>query len=465
MAGDNMNNIEQTIQFINELAAQFGAKNEDALAKDYVFRNNTHEDTLQNGAPFFGFISPEEANSGPYHDFSLVVFPSNDGSWLVCIGVGTQGFQNDYDIASQPGARRLFKSIIGPHGFCKTSFLDIETPLPRPFTANLPHLKNVFKAYSKVLPVCAVIDDPLSSDCKKVIAAFVAAYARLRGWPSNETHRQAIEDSIQKVSNTQEPDEESDVRNLLLKRRYVILQGAPGTGKTRLAKIIARNLDAKTFFTQFHAQTSYDDFIHGIRPNLIEGQVGYIEHKGVFYEALKYAEDNPQKKVVLIIDEINRANLSNILGPIFYLFEYDMNDKSVAIDIGGGFKVDTVPENLFVIGTMNTADRSLAVVDFALRRRFAWYNMVPHEIKLDKFFKTDFLEFEKIFTWHATSEELSLHPGQGYFIADSEEDMTNRIRYELLPLIREYLAEGLLQNAKEAFAQYFWTRIHVDLLE
>ena len=187
---------------------------------------------------------------------------------------------------------------------------------------------------------------------------------------------------------------------------------------------------------------------------------------------MKAAESNPEEKVVLVIDEINRANLSNILGPIFYLFEYqldeDKNDNSVEIDIGDEFYVNRIPSNYYVICTMNTADRSLAVVDFALRRRFAWYTLKPHIIEAtgnNKFFKEDFLGFNDIFNWYASSEELSLQPGQAYFIAENEEEMKNRVKYELLPLIREYLAEGLLINAKDEFAKYFYDRIGEVLFE
>jgi 5-methylcytosine-specific restriction protein B len=183
---------------------------------------------------------------------------------------------------------------------------------------------------------------------------------------------------------------------------------------------------------------------------------------------LKTARNNSEKKVVLIIDEINRANLSNVLGPIFYLFEYKLDDNSVEIDIGGEYKINEIPPNYYVICTMNTADRSLAVVDFALRRRFAWYTLKPHVIKPigeDRFFEEYFLKLSNIFNWYASSEELSLQPGQAYFIAKDEEEMKERLRYELLPLIREYLAEGLLVNAKDEFAKYFYDQISEVLFE
>jgi 5-methylcytosine-specific restriction endonuclease McrBC GTP-binding regulatory subunit McrB len=142
-----------------------------------------------------------------------------------------------------------------------------------------------------------------------------------------------------------------------------------------------------------------------------------------------------------------------------------MDISNVDIEIFPNFKVKKLPDNFFVIATMNTADRSLAVVDFALRRRFAWYTLKPKAINSKQFFKEDFTKIQEIFDWYASSEELTLQPGQGYFIADSEDEMKNRIRYEILPLIKEYLQEGLLRNAKEEFNNYFSTRINLSLFE
>lgn len=469
-----MSKIERIIEFVKELATNFGAKNGD-LVSSYIFRNNTKEDALNQGGAFFGLISPDEEVSGPYHDFSLVIFPDkNDNPWLISLVVGTLGFKNDYELAALPGARRLFSSIVSKDGFCKTSFLDIESSLPKQFKLKIPNLDKTLKNYSKLISACEIVWDPESENGRKIIAGFVAAYAQLRDFSVNAGQRKAVNDAIDaantlsNISKNKSVSEEKESLDLVQRRRFIVLQGAPGTGKTRLAKILAQELNAEVFFTQFHAETSYSDFIYGIKPNLKTGDVSYIEQKGIFYESLKKAKDNPEKNIVLIIDEINRANLSNVLGPIFYLFEYKLKDNSVDIDLGGGYWVNSIPPNYYVICTMNTADRSLAVVDFALRRRFAWYTLKPHVIELtgtNKFFKEDFLAFNKIFNWHASTEELSLQPGQAYFIAENREEMDLRIKYELLPLIREYLAEGLLTNAREEFAKYFSDSISEVLFE
>jgi signal recognition particle GTPase len=460
--------IENIRQFIKEKAEKFGAKTDNEFNKPYVERNNTGQEALKDNGAYFGFIHPEEEASGPFHDFSLTIFPNDQNKpWLVCLGIGSSGFKNDYELATYPGLRRLFSKLTDERGFCKSDFSDIETSLPKSITGSLDlqHIKNTIKTYTKVLPACQIVDDPESEEGKKLIAAFVAGYAKLRDWPSNKDHRKAVSEALEPFLKTETIDEAEEVKNLLNERKYIVLQGPPGTGKTRTAKKVADKIDAKTFFTQFHAETSYSDFIYGIRPDSENKELRYKENLGSFSEALKYAVNHENEKVILIIDEINRANLSNVLGPVFYLFEHKMDVANVEIEIAPNFKVTKLPNNFFVIATMNTADRSLAVVDFALRRRFAWYTLIPKAINSRQFFNEDFTRLQEIFDWYASSNELNLQPGQGYFIADSEDEMKNRLRYEIFPLIKEYLQEGLLQNAKEEFNNYFSTRINLSLFE
>lgn len=460
--------IEEVIDFIIDCAAKFGARPELEFNKPYVLRRNVGSEALKDNGAYFGFIHPEEEKSGPFHDFSLTIFPNDLGKpWLVCLGIGSSGFKNDYELATYPGLRRLFSKLIDERGFCKSDFSDIETSLPKSITGSLDlqHIKNTLKTYTKVLPTCQIVDDPESQNGKKIIAAFVAGYAKVRDWPSNNDHRKAVSEALEPFLKADIIDEIEEVKGFLNERKFIVLQGPPGTGKTRTAKNLADKIGAKTFFTQFHAETSFSDFIFGIRPDTSNEELRYIENLGSFSKALKYAVDHSNEKVILIIDEINRANLSNVLGPIFYLFEHKMDVSNVEIEIAPNFKVKKLPDNFYVIATMNTADRSLAVVDFALRRRFAWYTLKPKAIKTKKFFNEDFSKIQEIFDWYASSTELNLQPGQGYFIADSEDEMKNRIRYEIFPLIKEYLQEGLLRNAKEEFNNYFSNRINLSLFE
>lgn len=476
--------IEIIRQFIEKKAQQFGAKTDNEFNKPYVERNNTGQEALKDNGAYFGFIHPEEEASGPFHDFSLTIFPNDQNKpWLICLGIGSNGFKNDYELATYPGLRRLFSKLTDERGFCKSDFSDIETSLPKSITGSLDlqHIKNTIKTYTKVLPTCQIVDNPESEEGKQIIAAFVAGYAKLREWPSNKDHRKAVSDALEPFLKVETSNEIEELEKLLSQRKYIVLQGPPGTGKTRTAKNVADKFGTKTFFTQFHAETSFSDFIFGIRPDTIDEKLRYREYLGSFTKALKYAVEHRSENVILIIDEINRANLSNVLGPIFYLFEHKMDVSRVEIEISSNFKVNKLPENFFVIATMNTADRSLAVVDFALRRRFAWFSKSPKIIegsnkRLDNvsvnkisddefFFKEDFAVIEEIFNWYASSTELNLQPGEGYFIAASETEMINRIQYEILPLIKEYLQEGLLGKAKEEFNNYFSSRINLSLFE
>src|SRR5690606_26643164 len=133
----------------------------------------------------------------------------------------------------------------------------------------------------------------------------------------NKDHRRAVSEALEPFLKPETIDEVEEIKSLLTERKYIVLQGPPGTGKTRTAKSVAKKIGATTFFTQFHAETTYSDFIFGIRPDTANEELRYKENLGSFSEALKYAIDHENEKVILIIDEINRANLSNVLGPIF----------------------------------------------------------------------------------------------------------------------------------------------------
>ena len=288
----------------------------------------------------------------------------------------------------------------------------------------------------------------------------------------------AVNSAYSKIAASSRMDESEEVEkltSLLKKRRFLVLQGAPGTGKTRMSKLLTKKLDAEVFFTQFHAGTSYSEFIYGIRPSIESNTISYEGVEGPLVKAIIAAQQT-NKPVVLIVDESNRANLSSVLGPIFYLFERDMDSSGPSIEITPKLSLSALPSNFYFIATMNTADRSLAVVDFALRRRFAWYTMRPHKPEKSKkvkdnaypigdntlFFESLFEEMDAIFSRYASDEELALQPGQAYFIAHDRDDMQQRLRYELQPLIQEYLAEGLLLKGREEFAMFFRTHLNDD---
>ena len=164
--------------------------------------------------------------------------------------------------------------------------------------------------------------------------------------------------------------------NVLKMKKNIILQGAPGVGKTFTAKrlaysiIGAKNPD-RVQMIQFHQSYSYEDFIEGYRPT----ENGFTIKKGSFYKFCKLAEDDDENDYFFIIDEINRGNMSKIFGELLFLIEPDYRDNKIKLAYNG---LDfSVPQNLHIIGMMNTADRSLALIDYALRRRFSFFTMEP----------------------------------------------------------------------------------------
>ena len=424
------------------------------------------------GKAYFGYVRPEEAHSGAYYDLSFVIFPQEEnGKCVVSIGVGSAGYQRDYDIASTPGARRLFTKLTKNDGnsFIKNDFTDIESSVKDlvdkiSYEEELNPLKTVIDYYSKVLLASRIVDPDTEFD---VIVAWLAQYAKLRNWGTKAQIKKQ-EAAIRPYQNTKLADIQKDIKKLLKNHRFVVLQGAPGTGKTYNAIEISKQY-TKTVFTQFHAETSYSDFVEGISPDLQGESLKYIQTKGKLVEAIEEA-NSADGRVLLIIDEINRANLANVLGPVFYLFENQPGTRDVKIKIAGN-KISKLPDNLDVIATMNTADRSLAVVDFALRRRFTWYTIKPQEIKPNDnqtFHKDLFNRFCEIFDRYATDEELNLLPGPSYFLTpkdNAEEIMRDRLVYELMPLIKEYLAEGLMRKAADSFAQLFYEEVEKYLYE
>ena len=162
--------------------------------------------------------------------------------------------------------------------------------------------------------------------------------------------------------------------NVLKMKKNIILQGAPGVGKTFTAKrlaysiIGAKNPD-RVQMLQFHQSYSYEDFIEGYRPT----ENGFTIKKGSFYKFCKLAEDDDENDYFFIIDEINRGNLSKIFGELFMLIEKDK--RGIELQLLYSDENFSVPANVYIIGMMNTADRSLAMLDYALRRRFSFFTM------------------------------------------------------------------------------------------
>jgi len=240
--------------------------------------------------------------------------------------------------------------------------------------------------------------------------------------------------------------------SLLKHKKNVILQGAPGVGKTftakRLAYAIMGEIDEDRIeLVQFHQSYSYEDFVMGYKPKGNEFEL----QEGIFYRFCKRAEKNPEKEFFFIIDEINRGNLSKIFGELLMLIEKDY--RGIKATLAYSKMQFTVPENLYIIGMMNTADRSLALIDYALRRRFSFYEMEPgfnsdgfkiYQEKLANDTFNDLIERIKELNRNITNDSSlgkGFCIGHSYFCNQDEctdEWMVEIIEYDIIPMLREY---------------------------
>lgn len=254
------------------------------------------------------------------------------------------------------------------------------------------------------------------------------------------------------------PDFLEEIGTLLEDKRQVIFQGPPGTGKTYVAQALAECLagsDDRVKIVQFHPSYAYEDFVRGFRPTLKGDQAGFALHDGPLLQATQEARNEPNAKHFLIIDEINRGNLAKVFGELYFLLEY--RDKSIWMQYQQEEEEKfSLPVNLFIIGTMNTADRSIALVDLALRRRFYFVDFHPDDepVKgvLARWLQKQIQEGEvsKDVEWIADvvaeansllKEDRHAAIGPSYFMTDnlSEESIRRIWKHSVLP----YIEEGL----------------------
>jgi 5-methylcytosine-specific restriction protein B len=169
------------------------------------------------------------------------------------------------------------------------------------------------------------------------------------------------------------------VRDLLDEYQQIVFYGPPGTGKTYIARKLAANLvgTEQVKLVQFHPAYTYEDFFEGYRPvtGTANGTLAFELKAGPLRQLVNRARERPDQAFVLIIDEINRANLAKVFGELYFLLEY--RDQAVELLYSEDDEGFTLPSNLYIIGTMNTADRSIALIDSAMRRRFAFVALEP----------------------------------------------------------------------------------------
>ena len=282
-----------------------------------------------------------------------------------------------------------------------------------------------------------------------------------RGEKPIEKEKYSKDDFLKQVFVSQNDYER--LESLLLRKKNLILQGAPGVGKTYAAKRLAYAImgekdEDRIMQVQFHQNYSYEDFVMGYKPN---DNGGFVLKPGKFYKFCKDAEKDRDHEYFFIIDEINRGNLSKIFGELLMLIENDYRDKEIELS----YKDEkfSVPSNIYIIGMMNTADRSLAMIDYALRRRFSFFEMKPgfetpqfktyigerNDPRLDKLVNA-IIDLNKLI-----ESDDSL--GSGFCIGHSylcelgtKYSLDSIVDYDIVPMLREYWFDNNERYNQEA---------------
>jgi Cdc6-like AAA superfamily ATPase len=262
-------------------------------------------------------------------------------------------------------------------------------------------------------------------------------------------------------------------------RRQLILQGPPGTGKTYLAKLVAQDLlrmnaatfqgafidpasdtwDASTLssvansggwtLVQFHPTYSYEDFVRGIFAHLDQGSPSFAVRDRTFLRLCDLAS-RTDKPIILIIDEVNRSDLSKVLGELVYALEY--RGEPVALQFADRSGTIVVPRNVILIGTMNTADESISHIDYAIRRRFDFVDVVPDRSVVAAFHDAEPLRANTLLLFDRVSLLLADAPeqavGHSFFLQKGPRQLANSFVFQVLPLLAEYRREGLLDEGQ-----------------
>ena len=444
----------------------------------------------ETGVPFAAYIHPSNPNSGPYSGFSFVVFPCPNEPCLVGLVVGTQGLTPDEAILGRPGHGRKVRAICewlnqtwgnGEQiAWAKQDPTRTDVSVPDSLTLRWSFYKSAFDRYGKVM-YALFKPTPDREVTQTAVAAVLDLLFEERGYDVNARHKKDAESIKAQWFGCLMPNiTQDDVIEHLKLRRYVIIQGPPGTGKTRMALELLRGAyDGFGRTVQFHPNTTYEAFIGGLAPTLSGTELGlqFRPKLGILMEAAAEAIKDRSRSFLLHIDEINRADLAKILGEAIFLLEPDSPlDSSSKDETEAGRHVDLpydfappfrrtffLPPNLHVLGTMNSADRSIAIVDVAVRRRFAFLSLWPQMGVVQQtrcgLMEEAFRRLVTIFVEHAGDDAFQLVPGHSYFLETSDQAAKRRLQTSLAPLLEEYLAQGYVGGFSESIRDYLqWLR-------
>jgi 5-methylcytosine-specific restriction protein B len=433
------------------------------------------EMSSDSGVPFAAYIHPSNPPSGPYSGLSFVIFPVAGNPCLIGMGVGTQGLTPDEAILGRPGHARKAQAICswlnreyGGGNFvawAKQDATRTDVSVPDDVKEEWPAYKSVFDRYGKEM---YALYSPTANRAgtEAAVTAFLDLLFDERGYRPIASS-QANYDSIR--SNWFEylmPGvERPQVAGLLADRRYVIIQGPPGTGKTMMAtELLQEEYGGRGRSIQFHPSTTYENFVGGLAPATSGGELGFrfTPVPGFLMEAAAQALSDPSRNYLLHIDEINRADLGKILGEAIFLLEPTANSErkiDLPYDFGTPFhRTFFLPKNLHILGTMNSADRSIAIVDVAVRRRFAFVSLWPRMSVVERYgcptMQKAFRDLVSIFVEHATADVFTLVPGHSYFLESDEARAKQSLLVHLAPLLQEYLTQGYVGGFAEPIRGY-----------
>jgi 5-methylcytosine-specific restriction protein B len=426
----------------------------------YQLRANLQK--KEEAASYAGWITADNPTSGAYQGTSFVWFPGAGGSIAVLV-IGTDGFGADSHILGRPGHGRRLRALRALHQgrlWVKPDLLDLNSRVPETISTDWPAAEPALKTYGQVIyAAIPVVSDADANAVEDLLDLFFAEH----GTPLTGKARTRWDNRQQDIAGAIFPSfDETRVLSLLKERRFLILEGPPGTGKTRWAIRLAKQIGGVTQ-VQFHPARTYEDFIVGLFPRPASNGLTFEVRAGDLLRANQAAAEGPH---VLLIDEINRADLGRVLGEAVMLFEVGEAPRRARLpQVPDGHPPELeLSPNLLVLGTRNTADRSIARMDLAIRRRFAFIAVWP-DLEVVAAEGVDFAvrlfsDCIHSFAEFADDETLRLVPGHAYFLdprpdldpADRPARVARRLALELLPLLRDYLDERLCGGATEAIA-------------